>query len=118
MLRHLPEYGDNFPVLPGLWDPTVPWRFPKHAVRLKSTSVFNQSLLWIMLGLGITVGILWVSWRLSGLTQPEAPVVGEQETAVPEQAGQVVPSSEAPSSREPVEVAPRKRPMETRSRLA
>ena len=58
------EYGDNFPVPCGGWDPHVPWRFPRHeVVKLKQPSFVAQVMPWLMLGAGVTLGVLWMSWR-------------------------------------------------------
>jgi len=59
------EYGDNFPVVPSAesWDPTVPWRFPQHEIRLKPISWLQRALPWLMLLVGMGVGILWMSWH-------------------------------------------------------
>ena len=63
-MRRVPiEYGDNFPVTRAeSWNPTVPWRFPNHEVQPKRSAI-AQLLPWLMLGLGMTLGILWMSWR-------------------------------------------------------
>ncbi len=59
-MRRIPlEYGDNFPVLTGSWNPTMPWRFPKYEVRPRS--FFGTFLPWMMLGLGLLLGIFWMS---------------------------------------------------------
>ena len=59
------EYGDNFPVVPSAesWDPTVPWRFPQHEIRLKPISWFQRVIPWLMLLVGMVVGVLWMSWH-------------------------------------------------------
>ncbi|GEM_PF-3242994 len=116
-MRRTPlEYGDNFPVPFGSWDPTVPWRFPKHEVRLKGPSLLGQILPWIMLGLGVTLGVLWMSWHL------EAPIpVNEAGTKMlgnlpVEKTGQVVsPLPFAPM--EPVGNVPKSRLPRVKSRL-
>ena len=58
------EYGDNFPVTAASWDPTVPWRFPRSAGDFHRPTLFSQMLPWITLGLGVTLGMLWMSWRM------------------------------------------------------
>jgi len=57
------EYGDNFPVPTGVWNPAEPWRFPRHELLPSRQGVLNRALPWITLGLGISLGILWMSWR-------------------------------------------------------
>ena len=59
------EYGDNFPVVPSAesWDPTVPWRFPQHEIRLTPISWVQRVLPWLMLLVGMVVGVLWMSWH-------------------------------------------------------
>ena len=58
------EYGDNFPVPMGRWNPAEPWRFPKHEVLSSRPGLLGIVLPWITLGLGVTLGILWMNWRL------------------------------------------------------
>jgi hypothetical protein len=102
------EYGDNFPVPSGSWSPTIPWRFPKHEERFRSSSWFGRILPWMMLGLGMGLGILWMSWRveppspgLSGsLSEPSPAVEGSTHSPVP------------------VEGIPKSRPIRGRSRVA
>ncbi len=57
------EYGDNFPVPPGAWNPAVPWRFPNTEIRPGRPSVLRIVLPWLTLGIGVTLGILWMNWR-------------------------------------------------------
>ncbi|MBI3318002.1 MAG: hypothetical protein HYZ90_02495 [Candidatus Omnitrophica bacterium] len=57
------EYGDNFPVPAGSWDPRVPWRFPNREGRARSSTPWAFLLPWIMLGVGLTLGVLWMNWR-------------------------------------------------------
>ncbi len=57
------EYGDNFPVPTGVWNPAEPWRFPKHEILAPRQGLLNLAVPWITLGLGISLGILWMSWR-------------------------------------------------------
>lgn len=107
------EYGDNFPVPKGsYWDPTVPWRFPQHRVRVGPSLVLRRVLPWMMLGVGLAAGILWRSWRTESLGVPthlnDHPSVGNSERAQPVQ----VPSSS------PQKEGPRKKPLEPKSRLA
>lgn len=56
------EYGDNFPVPSGSWSPSVPWRFPKLEPQLTRTSGLRQILPWLMLVVGVSLGILLMSW--------------------------------------------------------
>ena len=115
-MRRLPpiEYGDNFPApsVGTLWDPTVPWRFPKHQVRLRRPSMLHRSMPWIMLGIGMILGVLWMSWRLdlpSG--SGRAPSLSSSD-----EAGQVGSPRGAPS--QPPLMTPRVRPLRSRSQLA
>lgn len=57
------EYGDNFPVPTGVWNPAEPWRFPRHELLPSRRGLLSRALPWITLGLGISLGILWMSWR-------------------------------------------------------
>ncbi len=57
------EYGDNFPVPTGVWNPAEPWRFPQHEIFPSRRGPLSFALPWITLGLGISLGILWMSWR-------------------------------------------------------
>ena len=57
------EYGDNFPVPTGVWNPAEPWRFPKHEILPSRPGLLSYALPWITLGLGVSLGILWMSWR-------------------------------------------------------
>lgn len=71
------EYGDNFPVPTGTWNPAVPWRFPHHEIQIRRPSPFSVALPWVTLGLGVTLGILWMTWRFDGtapapVSSPEA----------------------------------------------
>ena len=61
------EYGDNFPVPTGVWNPAEPWRFPRHELLPSRQGLLSRALPWITLGLGISLGILWMSWRTEGL---------------------------------------------------
>ncbi len=115
MRRQAPlEYGDNFPVPSGSWDPTVPWRFPHHQVRLRTPSLIDQILPWLMLGVGMTLGVLWMSWRMN---PPASAETTSESFPVSEKTGQVIaPSLQMPSA-EPVR-SPRSRPARARSSLA
>ena len=122
----LPDYGDNFPVLPGSWDPAVPWRFPRHQIQLRNRSGLGRILPWLMLGLGITLGVLLMSWGIvdwSGKGSDPSGLRGgsmtqELRSPLPASMGNPgVVSPEVPSQ-EPVEVVPRRVPQRTRSRLA
>ena len=111
------EYGDNFPVPPGSWNPAVPWRFPNTEFKLRRLSALSVLLPWLTLGLGMTLGILWMNWR----TGEEADGAALQ-NAVP------VPASEAVRSQQPEtrdslevpkeEVPPVRKPVRMRSKLA
>jgi hypothetical protein len=70
------EYGDNFPVPSGVWNPAEPWRFPKHEILPSRHGLLSYALPWITLGLGVSLGVLWMSWRtaLVGM-QPEPDVL-------------------------------------------
>lgn len=57
------EYGDNFPVPTGVWNPAEPWRFPRHEIPAPRPGLLSTALPWITLGLGISLGVLWMSWR-------------------------------------------------------
>ena len=114
-MRRVPiEYGDNFPVPSGSWNPTVPWRFPRQEEGRSFSPWFSRALPWMMLGLGLGLGVLWMSWRVeppqlgSSRSMPEeVPAVGVS-TPHGGKAGQVVPA----------EGIPKNRPVRTRSRLA
>ena len=89
------EYGDNFPVVPSSesWNPAVPWRFPQHEIRLKPVSWLQRVLPWLMLLMGVVVGVLWMSWRA-----PISLVGKSMETPAVEQgasASELVPSGQA-----------------------
>ena len=80
------EYGDNFPVPTGVWNPAEPWRFPRHELLPSRQGLLSRALPWITLGLGVSLGILWMSWRseLIGV-QPKAGLSGgpRQEKELP-----------------------------------
>lgn len=107
------EYGDNFPVPTGSWDPAIPWRFPKHQADLRQPSLSAQILPWLMLGLGVTLGVLLMSWHL-------VPSSGEDRSSAPALSGEKTPfwrpQGEAPSSVSPA--APQVRPIKRKSRVA
>lgn len=99
------EYGDNFPVLTGGWNPAVPWKFPQHGIDPRRRGWFSRLLPWLTLGLGMTLGILW----MKGFEGPPAPA-----------SSQVPPAMEKTEivRPEPVRIAPAGRPIRLRSRLA
>ena len=61
------EYGDNFPVPTGGGNPAEPWRFPRHELLPARQGLLTRALPWITLGLGVSLGILWMSWRAEGV---------------------------------------------------
>ena len=99
-MRRIPlEYGDNFPVPAGIWNPTVPWRFPKHQVQRRSS--WGLFLPWVMLGLGLTLGILWMSCRevpFSGGRVSDGNGPGESMVLPMGPSAQPVPGQAAPSA--------------------
>lgn len=110
-MRRIPlEYGDNFPVSQGSWNPTVPWRFPK--CQIQRPSCLSQLLPWMMLGLGMTLGVLWMCWR-------GAPSLGQtdelRELSAGKTGAEMTPSI---PSMQPSEGVPRFRPKKFRSQLA
>jgi len=110
-VRRIPlDYGDNFPVPQGVWNPTVPWRFPKY--QIQRPSLLSQMLPWMMLGLGMTLGVLWMCWR--GVPSP-----GEtdelRELSDGKTGAAVMPL--VPSA-QPSEGVPRFRPKKSKSQLA
>ncbi len=99
------EYGDNFPVPTGGWSPAVPWRFPKPEKVRGISGWIPRILPWLTLGLGMTLGVLWMKGQAADPVQP-APF--QQEPAA--DTGRLHPSD----SRQPVPA----RPVRLRSRLA
>jgi len=75
------EYGDNFPVPAGSWNPAVPWRFPKVEVRPRRSFVLKAALPFMTLVLGMLLGVLWMGWRsgASGESHKEIPPVLEED---------------------------------------
>ena len=67
------EYGDNFPVPTGSWNPAEPWRFPKHEILPPERGVMGYVQPWITLGLGLSMGVLWMSWRTELVKPRPAP---------------------------------------------
>jgi hypothetical protein len=59
------EYGDNFPVPTGIWNPTEPWRFPNHETLTRKPSLLRVILPWLTLGLGLSVGFILSHWTIS-----------------------------------------------------
>ena len=88
------EYGDNFPVPTGVWNPAEPWRFPRHELFPSRQGVLKSALPWITLGLGISLGILWMSWKaeLVGM-KPNENVLKESRQAEVFRAPTSAPSS-------------------------
>ena len=84
------EYGDNFPVAAGQWNPAEPWRFPKHEVIVRRRGPLSYVLPWITLGLGLTVGILWMAWRTD--VRPVPAVSPVHPALQPTQEPQVTPA--------------------------
>ena len=79
------EYGDNFPVPLGTWNPAEPWRFPRHELFPARQGFLSLALPWITLGLGISLGILWMSWRtdlMVGLKPSEKVIKGSRQEEV------------------------------------
>ena len=109
------DYGDNFPVPAGSWDPAVPWRFPKHAIELKQLSLLQRALPWLMLGLGVALGILLMGWRF-GLPTANAAAAPAAVKGL-ESAQQLLPSWEF-SPRQPMSGVPKRHPKHTRSEPA
>lgn len=108
------EYGDNFPVPSGSWDPRVPWRFPQGEEAFPRPSWLTVLLPWVMLGLGMTLGVLWMSGNLWHPVSQTGSSGSQTLPAVsPRDSGELAP---VPAS-EPVEVSPRDRATETRSGL-
>jgi hypothetical protein len=94
------EYGDNFPVPSGSWDPSIPWRFPKHELLPDHPSPVQRILPWITLGLGMALGVLWVNWQEKPRTDWNPPPVQAVPTEKPSQA--------YPSQRPPAGLAVRR----------
>ena len=103
------EYGDNFPVPAGSWDPRVPWRFPRSADHKRSGGLVRELLPWVMLAVGMTLGVIF-SWRLGGASAaPSAPEISHQATA---------PRVQIPTVSHPSQANPHARPIRMKSRLA
>lgn len=105
------EYGDNFPVTSGSWSPTIPWRFPRNEPHLRRGNLWSAILPWLTLGLGVTLGVLWMSWRM------ELPAKGEGVGPDPRGGGrheEVV----RPPTVAPAKAAPAAQPVRFRSKLA
>lgn len=105
------EYGDNFPVTAGSWNPAVPWRFPRSEGGFRRRSLRDRVLPWITLGLGVTLGVLWMSWRMElpargSRSGPDSRIGGGQ--------GEVV----GPATVAPAQAAPAAQPVRLRSRVA
>lgn len=104
------EYGDNFPVPAGSWDPRFPWRFPQVSQKRFSVGLLRELLPWIMLGVGITIGLAF-SVRLSNAGD----LPGVQ--GIPK--GGSSPRVEIPTAAHPTQMTPpRTQPIKARSRLA
>ena len=114
------EYGDNFPVpASSAWDPTVPWRFPRHKVQLQRPPFSSRALPWIMLGVGLALGfgILWIGLHLSGgpLTGGRNEILGRM-SADPATGRVAQPTLQVPTT--PLKRAsPEGRPVKAKSRL-
>ena len=104
------EYGDNFPVTAASWDPSLPWRFPRSDGYFRRPSLFVRALPWITLGLGVTLGVLWMSWKM------ELPARDPQ--AGPEWTGERREGVLSSPSVAPAKAAPAARPYRQRSRMA
>ena len=102
------EYGDNFPVPTGCWNPAEPWRFPKHEVLSPRPGFWGYVLPWITLGVGVTLGVLWMSWHLDLNLMDVKPKVDDLS----------VQSSEARQGVLQVVPGPKAIHIRTRSRLA
>ena len=91
-------YGDNFPVpSSGSWDPAVPWRFPRHGIKLSDPPVSDRVLPWVMFGVGLGLGVLLMSWQV------ELPVVqAGVETSDQHQAIQTKSGGGSPAKVSPV----------------
>ena len=83
------EYGDNFPVPAGAWDPSEPWRFPNHGSIRRKPGLFKVILPWLTLGLGLSVGFFLSHWTM---------------TSVPATSRSVVQALEVPTVRMPAPV--------------
>lgn len=78
------EYGDNFPVPSGLWNPAVPWRFPSHEIVPRKPGLLSFMIPWLTLGLGLTLGVLWMSRHADpGVARVERPGSSEAAGAAP-----------------------------------
>lgn len=88
------EYGDNFPVLSGSWNPAVPWRFPRHELVPARRGWWSFLLPWVTLGVGMTLGILWMNWHHNSV-----PVVQQNPTAPPAISEQAIREPSGDSSR-------------------
>lgn len=99
------EYGDNFPVPTGSWDPRVPWRFPRTHIRRFSFGSLSEALPWIMLALGVTLGVVMGTYRGEVFQPP-------QEGIFPKE----VPRAQIPMR--PADMVPRNQAIRPRSRLA
>ncbi len=104
------EYGDNFPVTAASWNPTIPWRFPRSEGKLQRRSFLDWVLPWVALGLGVTLGVWWMSWRMElpdrGSRLEPGPRSGRQEEVL------------RPPSVAPAKAAPAAPPARLRSRVA
>ncbi|MBI3332734.1 MAG: hypothetical protein HYZ93_01420 [Candidatus Omnitrophica bacterium] len=113
------EYGDNFPILSDSWNPAIPWRFPKVGGKGKGRSLLGRIFPWVMLGVGVAVGILWMSWR-QGMLGIERGTVRPAGYPATEQAGEAFsPTLQVPPADPPQGIAPRSQPApRMKSRLA
>lgn len=116
------EYGDNFPVPPrGVWNPRVPWRFPHHELFAKrKSSKLGRIFPWITLGLGVSLGMLGMSWWLDLPLARRPGQLQKMERQVPQQMEKEHPVEQPVSPLQPPHpMAPRTQPAQaTASRLA
>jgi hypothetical protein len=108
------DYGDNFPVTSGSWDPTVPWRFPNQTIRLKQPSLFQSVLPWLMLGVGVALGVVLMGWKFG---TPTASAAVTPAAAVSESSKQQLLPQWDLNRQQPVGNVQKRKPTKTRSDL-